>query len=78
MVTYQDLRDWIATNKGEEVAKLLDNSYDECLKSEPDVTLSRVLITGFKFSESDEGHVFWWEILQRLREFEEFYAEQDQ
>jgi len=71
MVTYQDLRNWIATNKGEEAALLLDKTTYEFIKQEADTCLSEMLSESFIFRLSPEGERLWRKICDELAELEE-------
>lgn len=66
MVTYNDLRDWIAANKGEEVALLLDRNVVSETIRDKDVSLSEKLLGSFIFCASPEGDEFWYDIYDEL------------
>jgi len=68
MVTYQDLRDWISTNKGEETAQLLDYYTPEEDRGYGYGSLSMLLLGLFVFKDTAEGHDFWNSIYMELRE----------
>lgn len=68
MANYNDLRYWIATNKGEEVAKLLDYYAPEEFRGCGDRSLSNLLLGLFVFRYTAEGLDFWYSIYLELIE----------